>query len=253
LRRFSKLVVNEWLKMSKKRSFYIAYAVLLLATIGFTYIIMEMSNGQELPSALDFTASVIGRSGLGQITSFLAIIYSAGVLAKEYQLGTIKLLLIRGHSRTAVLASKYVAVLLFVLSLILFSLATALIAGFVTLDYSGGESNWSDIWLTALYQTIYTVIYVTLTFMFGVLTKSTGATIGIGMLAVLMESIFNALLAKYEFYKYFFFLNTDLSVYRIGETPADGMTLTFSSIVALVYVLLFLGVSFVTFKKRDIA
>ncbi|MDQ0111237.1 ABC transporter permease [Paenibacillus harenae] len=253
MRRFNKLVVNEWLKMSKKRSFFIAYAVLLLATIGFTYIILEMSNDYDLPSVLDFTTMLIGRSGLGQITSFLAIIYSAGVLAKEYQLGTIKLLLIRGHSRSAVLASKYVAVMLFVLSLVLFSLAAALIAGFVTLDYSGGESNWSDVWLTALYQTVYTVIYVTLTFMFGVLTKSAGATIGIGMLAVLLESIFNAFLAKYEFYKYFLFLNTDLSVYRMGETPAAGMSLTFSSIVAAVYVLLFLGVSFVTFKKRDIA
>lgn len=145
MRRFNKLVVNEWLKMSKKRSFFIVYAVLLLATIGFTYIILEMSNDHDLPSVLDFTTMLIGRSGLGQITSFLAIIYSAGVLAKEYQLGTIKLLLIRGHSRSAVLASKYVAVMLFVLSLVLFSLAVALIAGFVTLDYSGGESNWSDV------------------------------------------------------------------------------------------------------------
>lgn len=89
--------------------------------------------------------------------------------------------------------------------------------------------------------------------MFGVLTNSAGATIGIGMLTVLLESIFNAFLAKYEFYKYFLFLNTDLSVYRMGETPAAEMSLTFSSIVAAVYVLLFLGVSFVTFKKRDIA
>lgn len=250
--KFGRLVLNEWLKISKKKSFFIAYAVMLLAVAGLTYVIQEMSHEQR-PSILDFVVSIISKNGIGQILTIIAIIFTAGIMAKEHQLGTIKLLLIRAHSRSSILASKVVVAFLFVGSLILFTVIVGLASSGLAFGFGAGESTWLDVAEAALYLTIYTLIYTALTFMFGVMTKSTGATIGIGMTAVLLEGVLNLLLANYDFSRYLIFMNTDLSVYASGGAPMDGMTLTFSSIVAAFYVVLFMGISFVTFKKRDIA
>jgi ABC-2 type transport system permease protein len=90
--------------------------------------------------------------------------------------------------------------------------------------------------------------------MVGILTRSTGPAIGIGMFMVIMESMVVQLLARYSWSKYLLFLNVDLSLYSGGaSSPVPGMSLTFSIIVLAVYLLLFLATGFVTFKKRDVA
>ncbi|MNG37120.1 hypothetical protein D3C84_1243690 [compost metagenome] len=61
------------------------------------------------------------------------------------------------------------------------------------------------------------------------------------------------LLSRYTITKYLLFANTDLSVYRSDAVPVEGMTLAFSIVILLVYMALFLSVSFAVFKKRDIA
>lgn len=249
---FGKLVQNEWLKLSKKKSFYISYAVILIGIACFTYLVKEMSGG-DVPAILDFASTIMTRGGMGQIITIIAIIFTAGIVAKEHQQGTVKFLMIRAHSRSKILASKYAVALLYIISLFVFTAVIALASGSIAFGFGAGESTWGDVAQAALYQMIYTAIYVTLTFMFGVITKSSGATIGIGMAAVLMEGLFSMLLARYEFAKYLLFLNTDLSVYNGLQPPMEGMTLVFSSIVVAVYVLLFLAASFVTFNKRDIA
>lgn len=249
--KFNKLVLNEWLKMSKKRSFFIAYAVMLITIAGFTYLIKELSN-EQLPSMLEFAASIMSTNGVGQIVTFVAIIFTAGIVAKEHQLGTVKFLLIRAHRRSTILASKYVAAILFVFSLIIFTIAAALAASGIAFgfDAAAGEVTWLDVAKSMLFQTIYTVIYITLTFMFGILTRSSGATIGIGMTAVLLEGLLRMLLSSYDFSKYLLFMNADLSLFK-GSESSGGIA--FPSIVCAAYVALFLAVSFITFKKRDIA
>lgn len=249
---FGQLVYNEWLKMSKKRSFLIAYAAILICIAAVGYLIVATA-GDEMPTVLEFMSIIMAKSGIGVIVTIIAIIFTAGVVSKEHQLGTIKFLLIRAHSRSKILASKYITVLLFTCSLIIFSAIVAGTGGFIVFDHAAGDHIWQKIAQAALYQFIYTGIYVTLTFMFGVITRSSGATIGIGMTAVLLEGILSMLLSGYDFSKYLLFMNTDLSIYASSGPPMEGMTFSFSSVVAAAYVLLFLAASFVTFKKRDIA
>ncbi|CAM4487068.1 ABC-2 type transport system permease protein [Paenibacillus endophyticus] len=249
---FGGLITNEWLKMSKKRSFFIGYAVMLVTVIGFAFLIKQLSS-EELPSMLDFTASIMTTNGVGQIVTIIAVIFTAGIVAKEHQLGTIKFLLIRAHGRSKILASKYVAAILFAVSLIIFTIAAALASsgalfGFAT---ASGDGTWLLVAKGILFQTVYTLIYVSLTFMFGILTRSTGATIGIGMTAVLLEGLIQMLLSRYEFSKYLLFMNMDLSLFA-GENSTIN-DLVFPSAISAIYVCLFIAVSFVSFKKRDIA
>ncbi|MFP3340564.1 ABC transporter permease subunit, partial [Micrococcus sp. SIMBA_131] len=77
------------------------------------------------------------------------IIIGAGVIAGEYSWGTIKLLLIRPASRTKILASKFIATLLFaLLSLVILYISSFIIGGLFLgfnavdqpyLTYSGGD------------------------------------------------------------------------------------------------------------------
>ncbi|MDU0332125.1 MULTISPECIES: ABC transporter permease [Paenibacillus] len=254
MRKFTPLVVNEWLKMSKKKSFIVPYTLIAAAIAGMLYMMYAFS--QEKLGFLDFASMAIARNGLGQMTTLLVIICTAGIVAKEHSLGTIKLLLIRSQSRSRILASKYVAVLLFTLSLFVFSLAVALLGGGLVYGFGSASVqgiSWSEVLTNTLYSFIYTVVYVTITFLASILTRSTGATIGIGMFLVVLEELVVALLSRYAFAKYLIFANADLSVYLNGNPPMPGMTLTFSSVVIAAYLVLFLAVSFVTFKKRDVA
>ena len=127
MRSFTNLVVNEWLKMSKKRSFLVPYVLIAAFIAGMLYMMYNYSD--QLPSFLEFAGMAISRNGLGQMLTLLVIICTAGIVAKEHSLGTIKLLLIRSQSRSRILASKYVAVLLFILSIFVFTLAIALLGG----------------------------------------------------------------------------------------------------------------------------
>lgn len=256
MRSFSKLLINEWLKMSKKRSFFIPYAVMAVFAIGFIYLMKVLSplGETQLISAFDLTDQMLSQNGLGQMIVMLGIICTAGVVAKEHSQGTIKFLLIRAQSRSKILASKYVTTLLFVLSLILFTFIVSLVAGGLMFGFEAQDAGWSNLLFTALSTFVYTMVYVTITFMVGVFTRSTGATIGVGMVMVLFESLIVMLLSKYSFAKYLLFANTNLSPYFNNQDPMfEGMTLAFSVSILAIYLLLFLVASFVTFKKRDIA
>ena len=57
---------------------------------------------------------------------------------------------------------------------------------------------------------------------------------------------------KFEFAKYILFANTDLSQFIGGEPFIEGLTLPFSISVLVIYTVVFLVISFVTFNKRDI-
>lgn len=260
MRSFGNLVVNEWLKLSKKRSFFIPYLVLIAFVVLFGYLakVFESTGGMGseggFVSTVDFIQNAMSKSGMGQFITFLGIISTAGIVTKEYSLGTIKLLLIRSQSRSKILASKYVTAVLYTLSLFLCTGIVSLITGGIAFGFNAAsEVGWNDVFVTVLYSLFYTLVYVTITFMVGVLTKSTGATIGAGMFIVLLEGLVTLLLAKYAVVKYLIFTNADLSVYSQGGAPFKGMTLNFSLIVVAVYMVLFLGTSFVTFKKRDVA
>jgi ABC-2 type transport system permease protein len=249
---FGKLVTNEWLKLSKRRSFFIPYLVIAVFTIGIAYFIVKLGSGEDITSQA-FVQMMLTKNGLGQLVAFLIIIGTAGVVSKEYSLGTIKLLLIRAQSRSKILLSKYITVLLYAISLMVFTLLVSVVTGSIAFETGAQGTGWNEVIQSFLYTLAYAGIYATITFMIGVLTRSTGITVGATMSMIMLESLIVFVLAKYSFTKYLIFANADLSQYAEGGSPLTGMTMTFSLIVIAVYIALFLIASFVTFKKRDVA
>jgi len=249
---FLQLTTNEWTKLAKKRGFFIAFLIMLLMPLGIAVVVKSFLEGTEL-DYVEFMQSVIDFNGGGSIYIFLCMIYTASIVSGEHQLGTIKLLLIRPHSRSKILASKYVALLLYNVVLMLYTLIVSFI---VCLLFYGlqGDGSMTDVWKTVMYTLVYTVMYTSIVFMFSVLTKSTGATIGIAFCLVFIEGLVTMLLAKYEFAKYILYFNLDLRMYENGGMPIfEGMTLGFSIAVLAVYLIAILSISFYVFKKRDVS
>ena len=58
---------------------------------------------------------------------------------------------------------------------------------------------------------------------------------------------------KFDWAKYVLFANTDLMQYFEGIPMVEGMTLTFSVIMIVIYFILFQSLAYVVFKKRDVA
>ena len=248
MRNFNRLVLNEWLKISKKRTFLVAYLLVILLPLLIGYIRHSVS-GDMFKSTLDFSKEMLLPNGLGQALTIIAIIGTAGVVAKEHSQGTIKFLLIRARSRTTILTSKYVAVLLYALSLTLVVIAATYASGALWFGVSGGEAGITDILQSVMYSFVYATMYLTLAFMIGILTTSTGVTIGITMFAITIDNI----VIHNDFYKYFLFPNMSLAAYENGGAPMPGMTLTFSIVMLSLYMLFFLLVGFTVFRRRDVA
>ncbi|MEK4516417.1 ABC transporter permease [Paenibacillus sp. FSL H8-0122] len=248
MRKFNLLVLNEWLKISKKRSNIIPYVILLVLSLAVGYMTRTFA-ADMYASAADFTADSLQPRGIGQLLAILIIVGTAGIVSREYNQGTIKFLLIRARSRTAILASKYVTVLLYTLSMQVVATVGLFLSGAVFFGLSGGEAGISEILTSLLYSTVYCTVYATIGFMLGILTKSTGVTIG----ATIFATTIDKLVISRDFYKYVLFPNLNLAAYQDGGAPMQGMTLSFSIILLCIYMALFLLAGFAVFRRRDVA
>lgn len=254
MRSFGNLLWNEWLKMFKKRSFFIPY-LLLTGMVVFVAVILSQFAA-EAADGYGFAEMALSTRGMGSMLTMLAVVVTAGIVSKEHSMGTIKLLLIRAQTRTKILASKYVITWIYSATLVAFLGAVSVLTGQILFGPGEGATatSFSEVLMAALYNMVYTTVYVTLTFVVGIVTRSTGTAIGIGMFMVVAEGLAIQLLARYSWAKYLLFFNVDLSIYNGGAGPViPGMSLIFSITILAAYLLLFLLAGFITFKKRDVA
>ncbi|MBM7542606.1 ABC transporter permease [Amphibacillus cookii] len=205
------------------------------------------------------------------LTSFIGlftIVVAAGIVAGEFSTGTIKLLLIRPMSRTKILLSKYLTVILFSLLLLaivygLSSIIGVILYGFppddaVHLAYQNGEvverSQGLQLIVTYLLYSIDILMLTTMAFMISAVFRNSSLAIGLSMFLLFVgNTVANILAMQFDWAKYLLFLNTDLTVYFDGIPTIEGMTLTFSIIMLALYFLIFHALAFFFFKRRDVA
>lgn len=211
---------------------------------------------------------VLENAGLLSIVSLLTIIVAAGIIANEYRWGTIKLLLIRPISRTQILLSKYVSVLLFAAFTLLFVLGFSFIVGAVTFGVEGLsphillDTNTGLEYVSALkqimteygYGLVNLVMMATFAFMISTVFRNSSLAIGTAIFLMMAGSTIVGMFSERSWAKYILFANTDLQQYAPGYTPwIEGMTLSFSIMVLLVYYIIFMALSWIVFTKRDVA
>ncbi|WP_313803146.1 ABC transporter permease [Cytobacillus sp.] len=203
-----------------------------------------------------------------EFAGLFTIIIAAGIVASEFNWGTIKLLLIRPIKRGKILAAKYLTVLLFGLFMLFILFAFSGILGMVLfgfpndpvpyLNYYDGSITEQSMLLHLInyfgLKSINMIMLATMAFMISAAFRNSSLAIGLSLFLMFMGGQMTRLIAiKYEWAKYILFANTDLLQYFEGAPMVEGMTLGFSIVMIIVYFLLFQAIAFYVFKKRDVA
>jgi ABC-2 type transport system permease protein len=207
-------------------------------------------------------------SGLISLAGLFTIIISAGIVASEFNWGTIKLLLIRPINRSKILASKYLTVILFafLMMAILFVYSTAL--GAILFGMPEKAANYLNYYnghITEQNMMVHLIIYyglnsidmfmlATMAFMISSVFRNSSLAIGLSIFLLFTGSTLTNLVAmKFDWAKYILFANTNLMNYYDGTPTVEGMTMTFSVVMIIIYFLIFQALAFTIFKKRDVA
>lgn len=211
---------------------------------------------------------VSGVSPLIDFAGMFTIIIAAGIVASEFNWGTIKLLLIRPVSRAKILIAKYTTVLIFALIVLFTLFAFSTLLGAILfgspdspnpyLSFYDGKVTEQNMFVHLLItyglSSINMLMLATMAFMISAAFRSSSLAIGISLFLMFMGAQITALIAlKYSWAKYILFANTNLMQYFEGVPPVTGMTLSFSIMMLIIYFILFQLIAHFIFKKRDIA
>ena len=98
-----------------------------------------------------------------------------------------------------------------------------------------------------------TIVYAAFAFMISVLTRSSGGAIGISLFLALSGNIALLAATRYDWAKYLLPANTDLYSIAKNGSFIDGVTFPFASCMLLLYLFVFLIISYTVFLKRDLA
>ncbi len=200
------------------------------------------------------------------IILIFGIVLASGTIAGEHSDGTMKLLLIRPHTRSSVLFSKLFTVCLVLLSFFIFNFLLTLLIGGVGWGLSGAQMALSIfnsktalilhplgvIAFLHLFGLLESIVFALIALTISTLFRSRSGATAVSMLVYFVSFVLDALLSTFSWYKYIIFNNTNLFQYMssVGPTIAD-QTLLFSLTVTIVYIVAMSIICFFTFAKRD--
>ncbi|WP_256256426.1 ABC transporter permease [Paenibacillus sp. BC26] len=262
---FLQLVRNENMKIYRRIGTWIMLGIILL-------IVIVVSTLSKLFSEHDTMWTIM--NGIEQFTYYLITIFtvvvSAECVAGEFSAGTIKLLLIRPWSRSKILLSKYIALLLFALTLSVVMLVSSYLLNLILFGYNdsatanealGVLNNSHPLsYMIQVYLLDYIglIMIVTFAFMLSTIFRSGGLAIGLSMFIYFFGLIASGLLfnLKYDWVEYLLFLHLDLKQYlqtSVIKHNIHELTMGFSLAVLAVYYIVFVGITWLIFNKRDVA
>lgn len=260
---FFKLIQNENMKIYRRPRTYVMMGI--IAALVLMISILWLSFGDKNTSMWDvvYMESTI----LFMLVTIFTVVVAASAVAEEFTSGTIKLLLIRPWSRSKILLSKYISIVLFAIMLAVLLFACTLLVNWLCFGISAqpdvkatfpmGESASVFSFMLKYYglTLISSIVTVTLAFMLSTVFRSSGLAIGISLFLLLVVNSFSMLLVglKYKWVDYVLFLHLDLTQYLFGAPTRQGMSLGFSLGVLGGYYILFVALTWYIFNKRDVA
>jgi len=230
-------------------------------------------NPIEISSA-KFT-SIFMEQAIFLLLPLLIIMLASDIVSGESSAGTIKLLLARAVPRWKILLSKYLALIIMEIIVLLFSFIISIAVSALFFKYGGwtapvatgfsligdkldtsGVMNVPQYEYTLMVYSLalYVAVVVgTISFMISVLVRSTAVSIGIMMSTLIGGTFLGYFLSDWKITRYLFMVNLRLPDYLSGSfQPIAGMNMFFSVKVLAVWALLSIMVSFVYFTRKDI-
>ena len=202
----------------------------------------------------------------------VVIVMIAGtIVSEEFNKGTIKLLLVKPYTRNKILMAKAITTLIMIIFIIVVTLVMQILIGGIIFGFDSlsepvvaynfntntmEEMNiFANLGVQTLTQLPMIILLATLAFAISTLFTNSTLAITISLLGFMSASIINQLAIGYDlqFMKYFVTMNWDLSIYANGALPyMEGMNMTMSIIICVVYFLIMMIPTFIVFKKRNI-
>lgn len=202
-----------------------------------------------------------------QLIELLTICIAAGIVASEFNWGTIKLLTIRPYQRWKILLSKYLAVFLFTLFLLTISLLTIILLAMIIFGteglfqqvvlYQNGtiitKSTASFLAQNFALNMVDLVMLSTFAFLISTVFRSQSLATGIGITTLFIGKTLSLYLAsKFTWAKYNFLLHTDWTPYFHGSPTLPGMSLQLSVSICAISFIVMNFITFFVFQKRDL-
>jgi ABC-2 type transport system permease protein len=225
-------------------------------------------------SAAKFTTRFMEQS-IFLFLPLLMVVLAADMVSGESSDGTIKLLLTRNVPRWKILLSKYLALLIMETIVIIMAAIIAVVVSGAFFGYggwmtpvstgfkviggqldTGGVMNvpqWQYMFMVYGLGYFVSIVVGTISFMISVLVRSTPASIGVMMASLIAGNFMGFFLADWKLTRYLYMVNLKLTDYLSGSfQPIQGMNMTFSVTVLLVWAIAALAVSFAYFTKQDV-
>lgn len=204
----------------------------------------------------------------------LIILLAGDMVSGEVNTGTIKLILTRPVTRWKILFSKFMALVILEMMVILLIALISATVSLVVFRYGGfGEpvitgfqvsGNQLDTslvrtipqwqYLLMVYAIGYFVAFVIgcLSLMVSVLVRSTSVSIGVMMSSLIGGSFLSFFLEDWVITRYLYTVNLNLTAYITGSFQiVEGLTMAFSTMVLLGWALGSLAIGFAVFTQKD--
>lgn len=201
----------------------------------------------------------------------MIIMVAGTIVSEEFNKGTIKLLLVKPYSRNKILLAKFITVLIMILFSILVVVVMELLVGGIIfgydslsvpiLEYNFETQNLEIIHvlkylgITILTQLPKLILLATLAFSCSTLFTNSAVSIALPLLGYMSADMINMLVIQYkvQFMKIFVSLNWNFEEYLFGNLPnMEKMTFGFSAIICILYFIIMIVPTFLTFKNKNI-
>lgn len=254
------LIRQELFKLSKKRSTYLLFGLITLIMI-FISVITKAEPGIFEPEKM-FTSAY----AVFPWIVFIMIIQASTIITMEFQYGTIKNLLYRNYSRTNVLISKWIMLLLYSVSLyVSTSLIAIILKNFMYPDINFSQKMNEKMYLiqellfNALGNFIGLWLIISLVLLLSCIFRNTGVSIVIGIIFYFAASIVSGVMflaiEKWEWLKW-----NPMNMLNLSNQISQGESLesmTRLSIIQLfagniIYIIIFLFLVYAVFRKKNI-
>ena len=210
-------------------------------------------------------------SQFGIFLIVVVVMIAGTIVSEEFNKGTIKLLLVKPYTRNKILMAKAITTLIMMIFIIVVTLVMQMLIGGIIFGFDSlsepvvaynfntntmEEMNiFTNLGVQTLTQLPMIILLATLAFAISALFTNSTLAIAISLLGFMSASIINQLAIGYDLQcmKYFVTMNWDLSIYANGALPyMEGMNMTMSIIICVVYFLIMMIPTFIVFKKRNI-
>ena len=201
----------------------------------------------------------------------IILLASSILIGEEFNKGTIKLLLIKPFNRFEILLSKYLTAIIIMLLTIIFIALIQLIIGGIFFGFDS-LSNPVPIYNFNINKVVeYNIIsymliriiiripmfimLITISILVSNIINNTIGSFSLIMLLYMFSLVINNIIIEYnlKLFQYFLTMNWDFKQYLFGSlSNFSYLNLKKSILIYIIYVIIFLSIMFINFKKKNI-